>query len=129
MEAVNKEFIGVYGISRYYSPMPGQSSYYLNRSYEKDKEMNCWHGDCLDTANGYILKPEDAHKVIACPSNFDFWTRFFIEDIWEVVCYDRGGAIKNKRLDLWAWIGEEWLDNVYKYARLYAGQKKVYLIK
>lgn len=39
-EVVNKEYIGVYNVSRYYSPMPGQKSYYLHRTYEQDLAMN-----------------------------------------------------------------------------------------
>ena len=127
MTPVNKEYIWVYSISRYYSPMPGQKSYYLGRTYEKDLEMNT-SGDPLVTADGYRLTEKDAHKVVACPQPMKMGTILFIEGIGEVVCHDRGGAIKNKRIDLWAGIGDEGLNNVYKYARVYAGQKNVYII-
>lgn len=128
VEIVNKEFIGVYNISRYYSPMPWQKSYYLNRTYEKDLAMNT-SGDPLVTDDWYRLSQKDAHKVVACPQPMKMGTRLFIEWIGNVTCHDRWGAIKNKRIDLWAWIWEEWLNNIYKYARTYAGQKNVYLVK
>lgn len=77
-EVVNKEYIGVYNVSRYYSPMPGQKSYYLNRTYEADLAMNT-SGDPLVTASGYRLTAQDAHRAVACPPNFKLGTRLFIE--------------------------------------------------
>lgn len=127
-EVVNKEYIGVYNVSRYYSPMPGQKSYYLNRTYEADLAMNT-SGDPLVTASGYRLTAQDAHRAVACPPNFKLGTRLFIEWIGNVTCHDRWGAIKGKRLDLWAGIGEQGLENVYRYARTYAWPKNIYLIK
>ncbi len=128
IEPVNKEFLDVYNISRYYTPIPGQKSYYLNRSYEEDLAMNT-SGDPFTTADGYVLSEKDTHRVVACPPNFKMGTKLFIEWIGNVVCHDRGWAIKNKRIDLWAGIGDEGKNNIYRYAREYAWPHRVYLVK
>jgi len=125
---VNKEFLWVYNISRYYTPVPNQEKYYLGRTYEEDLAMNTsW--DPYVTADGYRLSAKDAHKVVACPQPMKMGTKLFIEWIGNVVCHDRWGAIKNKRIDLWAWVGTEWMNNVYRYARVYAWPHNVYLVK
>lgn len=87
--------------------------YLLKRhvEYQMDFKVNC-SGDCLVTADGYRLKPEDAMKVAACPPDMPFATRLLIEGIGQVVCHDRGGAIKEKRLDVWAGIGMDGLRNI-----------------
>lgn len=66
-------------------------------------------GDCLSTASGYKLEHErDQFRVAACPPNFKFGTVLQIEGIpHPVVCRDRGGAIKGKRIDLWVGVGDE----------------------
>ena len=75
--------------------------------------MNCG-GDCLHTASGHLLTRDDTWKIVACPPEFKMGTKLHIEDVGDVVCRDRGGAIKKKRLDLWAGIGDEGLDNIYR---------------
>lgn len=95
----------VWRITRYYTPTIGQS-YYFSGSYEEDFKINC-SGDCRVTAAGYHLEPEDAFKVAACPPEIPFGARIEIEGIGIVTCQDRGGAIKDKRLDVWAGIGPE----------------------
>lgn len=123
----NKTYIGTWGISRYYSPVKGQKRYY-NKNYANDKAMNCGPGDCLDTASGYRLSDKDSFKVVACPKTFKFGTKFEIQDIGIVVCEDRGGAIKGKRLDLWAGIGDQGVTNIYTRKET-AGQKKVWQLQ
>lgn len=123
----SKEYVGEWMVSRYYTPVKGQKSYYgKNGTYEKDFKMNC-QGDCLSTASGYMLSQKDEHKIVACPKTFELGTKFEIEGLGIVTCEDRGGAIKAKRLDLWAGIGERGLGNVYKPET--GGIKKVYLLK
>ncbi len=92
--------------------MPGQKRY-VNGNYARDKNINCGKGDCLDTANGYRLEDKDEYKVAACPSNMKLGTHLIIDGIGEVVCQDRGGAIRGKHLDVWAGIGDRGLDNFY----------------
>lgn len=97
-------YIGKWKVTSYYLPQPGQKQYF-NGSYEEDLYINC-SGSCDTTASGYKLKPEDAGRIVACPPEFKLGTKFYIEDVGEVTCEDRGGAIKNKRLDLWQGIGD-----------------------
>jgi len=92
-------------ITTYYSVQEGQKKYF-NGGYRGDKMMNCGEGDCLVTSSGYQLKPEDAGKIIACPKEYAFGTIFEI-DGKQMRCEDRGGAIKNKHLDLWVGIGDD----------------------
>lgn len=107
-----------YHITRYYSPEPDQLVYYDKRTYLEDVEMNCGltkegaAGDCSTTANGYKLKASDAFKVAACPPDMPFGTRLHIEGIGELTCVDRGGAIKDKRIDVWAGYGMDGLRNI-----------------
>lgn len=79
--------------------------------YMADFRVNC-SGDCLITANGYKLQPKDAFKVAACPPEMPFGTKLKVGDIGIVTCVDRGGAIKEKRLDIWAGIGMDGLNNI-----------------
>ena len=98
-----------YQVSRYYTPIPGQKRYYRD-SYEADFKVNC-QGDCLVTANGYHLKPEDAYKVAACPPEMPFGTKLDFEGM-VITCVDRGSAIKGDRIDIWAGIGMTGLNNI-----------------
>lgn len=102
-------------LSRYYSVMPNQSSYYWGRTYEEDFNINCqW--DCLVTADWHKLKSEEAGLVVACPKEYPLWTKFYVEWLWTVTCHDRWWAIVSQwetiRLDIWTWIGMEWLNNI-----------------
>ena len=124
--AKNITDLGTWKITRYYTPVKGQTKYFSG-SYSKDFYINC-QGDCLVTANGYRLKEEDEFKVVACPPTIKFGTRLQIESIGEVICHDRGGAIKGKRLDLWAGIGQKGLDNIYSRPET-SGYHKVTLIQ
>src|SRR3990167_2405797 len=55
------------------------------------------------TASGYLLKESDTGKVCAAPSTISFDTSISVSGGWSgtVVCQDRGGAIKDKRLDIY----------------------------
>lgn len=110
----------VWYITRYYSPVEGQKRYF-HGSYLKDVEINCGlkpdgtAGDCLTTANGHRLEAHQAFKVAACPPEIPFGTKIDIEGIGTVTCHDRGGAIKEKRLDVWAGIGMDALADLKHY--------------
>ncbi len=103
-----------YRISRYYSPEPGQMKYY-HGSYLKDVEINCGlkkdgsAGDCYHTADGTDVRHVKPFSIVACPGDdpkttekegFALGTKMHIDGIGEVVCRDRGGAIRGSRLDL-----------------------------
>ena len=105
-----------FSLSRYYTVEPNQKRYYMNRSYEEDFWINCaW--DCHYTADWHHLVSEDAWKTVACPSEYELWTKFYIEWVWEVICHDRWWKIvmqwEKVRLDLWMWLWDTWLDNIY----------------
>lgn len=98
----------IWNISRYYTPVPGQSHYY-RKTYEEDFAVNC-QGDCFITADGTDLRSKQPMTVAACPSTMPFGTRLEIEGIGIVTCHDRGGAIKGKRIDVWAGSGSNAVD-------------------
>ena len=55
------------------------------------------------TANGHLLTDNDHLKVCAAPKEIPFGTNITISGGWSgtVTVVDRGGAIKNKRLDIY----------------------------
>lgn len=59
---------------------------------------------------------EDINKTIACPPEYPLGSKFkMIDDAgYErlVHCYDRGGSIKGKRIDLFAGFGEDGYQNM-----------------
>jgi 3D (Asp-Asp-Asp) domain-containing protein len=99
-----------YGISRYYTPVPNQAKYY-RETYDQDFVVNC-QGDCFKTADGTDLHNEEPFSTAACPPNLPFGTRLWISMYGLVTCHDRGGAIKDKRIDLWAGSGDNGLRNI-----------------
>lgn len=114
----------VWYITRYYTPEKGQKVFF-RKNYEDDFTVNC-QGDCLVTADGYHLKPTDGFKVVACPPEIAFGTKMNIEGIGDVVCHDRGGAIKERRLDVWAGEG---MDALRMLKRMPGGYLRVTFLK
>lgn len=111
----NKEKIE-FSLSRYYTVEKNQERYYWWRTYEEDFAINCqW--DCNVTADWHQLNDWERWKVVACPKEYDLWTKFYIDWIWEVVCHDRGWKIIKQwemvRLDLWMWVWQTGLDRIY----------------
>lgn len=104
------EDLGVWTITRYYTPVRGQERYYRD-SYEADFQVNC-QGDCFVTADGTNIKEKKPLTVLACPPELKFGTRLWVEGYGEATCHDRGGAIKDKRLDIWAGYGTEAVDYI-----------------
>lgn len=85
-------------ITGYYSPLPDQS-FYVTGSYESDKRLN---GNGTNGADGTEVYP----GMIAAPREFAFGTKMTIPGIGTVAVHDRGGAIKQNRLDIWMGKGE-----------------------
>lgn len=108
-----KEYIGTFLMTRYYAPVSGQQSY-LAWSYEKEKIINCWPGDCLVPSKRMVYKPSDAGKYMACPPWLPFET-YAVDGIGDVKCVDRWWSIKNKRIDLWIGIWDQWYDNLHNW--------------
>lgn len=140
----------VWNITRYYSPEPGQMRYFRGGTggYIADTNMNCGlytekqiaqfikqgrtfknkllddgtAGDCITTADGHKLQASEAFTIAACPPEIAFGTKIEVEGIGVVTCHDRGGAIKEKRLDIWAGIG---MDALYKLNQYPGGYLRV----
>jgi hypothetical protein len=129
-EEKEKEIL-TFRFTRYYSPVRGQSFWYQSEEY--DFNMNCqW--DCTMTAGRHRLVPEDAGKVVACPTEFKFWTRIYITDYGEVTCRDRWAWINKDKnwvfhLDLRAWLGEQGVTNIRKNIVWNPGVKTGYVIE
>lgn len=92
-----KEFV----ISAYYSPLPDQTKY-VTGTFEGDVRLN---GEGVWAADGTIVYP----GIAAAPKNLPFGTKIKIPGFGTVSVHDRGGAIKDDRLDIWVGSGEEGL--------------------
>lgn len=108
------EYLGDWELTTYYSPEPDQANYFAGGTYKEDFYMNC-SNTCEHTADGTRLTNEHIYTAVACPRTLELGTKLFINGLGEVVCRDRGGAIKGQRLDVWAGWGEMGLDNVYRF--------------
>ena len=102
-----------FSLSRYYTVVEWQERYYGGRTYEEDFKINCqW--DCWITADWHVLTNSDRAKVVACPKEYELWTKFYLEGIGEVVCHDRWWAIVKQgevvRLDMRCWRGMDALN-------------------
>jgi peptidoglycan hydrolase-like protein with peptidoglycan-binding domain/3D (Asp-Asp-Asp) domain-containing protein len=103
---------GIYVISAYYSPVPGQARY-ATGTYEGDIRLN---GGGVTTASG--VKVADAPgSFVAGPPCFTFGTILEIDDLGAHVVLDRGGAIKGNRLDIWMGYGDVGLANALSWGK------------
>ena len=50
------------------------------------------------TASGAKVTP---NRTLACPKNYKFGTKIYIEGMGEYTCEDRGGAIKGNKFDIY----------------------------
>lgn len=67
-------------------------------AYEESTSKSPGHPAFGITASGRKVQ---AGVTAACPRELPFGTRLRIENVGVRVCYDRGGAIKNKKLDVY----------------------------
>lgn len=111
------DYGSIWYITRYYTPVPGQPKYFRD-SYEADYQVNC-SGDCFNTSDNTNLHEATPFTVAACPPEMPFGTKLEIEGIGVVTCHDRGGAIKEKRIDVWAGVGVEALAALKRYPGQY----------
>lgn len=96
---------GEYVVSAYYSPLPGQERY-ATGTYVGDIKLN---GGGVTTASG-VKVAEAPGAFIAAPSCFEFGTILEFDGMGNYIVLDRGGAIKNNRLDLWLGYGDAGLN-------------------
>lgn len=109
--------LGIYEITRYYSPIQWQEHYYQWKTYAQDVTMNCWASAignewCLTPAYWPQLTNNDASKIVACWQQFPAYTKFHIKWYWWVECRDRWWAIVWKKLDLRVWFWMTWLNTI-----------------
>ena len=139
--------LGVWHVSRYYTPVEGQEQYYngwarnegqcatknlyyipykgkSRGSYSAEACMN-GQGDVFKTADGTDLRTAKAASLAACPPSYLGQT-IHIQNIGYVRCADTGGAIHGKRIDLWAGIGDVGYHNL---PTLPAGPLLVHLLE
>lgn len=96
-------------ISAYYSPLPDQAKY-ATGSYEGDIRLN---GNGTNGADGTPVYP----GMIAAPKNYPFGFKMQIPGIGLVAVHDRGGAIKNNRLDVWMGYGDAGLQRALNWGK------------
>lgn len=129
------ELLWEFQLSRYYTPDKAQTELL---PYEKNKqqaiETNCWKTieDCKHSANGYELKQEDAGKIYSCPPEIPMNSKIKLvfhrgTMFWE--CKDRGGDIKDKRLDGFCWIGNTGVRNIKWNKGCFTWKATIYLLQ
>lgn len=125
----------VFQLSRYYSPTNDQTELLAYETSLKDSvAMNCWWEveNCRNTTNGYELQPEDAGNIYSCPKEIPFDTKIKLVFPWGTVywiCKDRGGAIKNKRLDSRCGYWNIWIRNIKGNKWCVTGKAKIYKLQ
>ena len=92
---------GEYLVTAYYSPSPSQE-YFLTGDYKSEIRLN---GKGLFTASTMPVSDNKFAFVAADPC-FEFGEFINISDMGNYVVLDRGGAIKDKRIDVWFGFGE-----------------------
>lgn len=109
---------GLRHASRYYSPVAWQKEYYNGRTLEEDVAMNCWWSDpawCVHTASWHPLTDSDVWIAAACPPEMELGTQFTMtkwSKSYNMICLDRWGNIKEKRIDVRNWYGEQGIRNM-----------------
>lgn len=109
-----RDWYTLFSLSRYYSVMPNQKRYYMNKTYEQDKAMNCWPWDCLIPASWIKLSNSNKNNSVACPKQYKLGTKIALSIKWEdhiVTCEDRWSAIVSNRLDMYCGVWDYALDN------------------
>ncbi len=130
------EDLGDWSITRYYTPVPGQERYYngWSQNYGKCATKNLYYigygddkhtgdyeaeacmqgsGDIFITADGTNLRDSKPFTIAACPRMY-LGQVLHVEQYGYVTCRDTGGAIKGRKIDVWAGIGNEGYENIYK---------------
>lgn len=124
----NQQYLGVYKLTRYYSPLPTQKKWLPWEKGYHDSNNRQFKGDPSNriAADGTELGNGDHNKVVACDKTIPLGSKLLIEGHGIVTCKDRWGAIKGKRLDMYCWVGDWAIEN---WGRCITGEQKVYLIK
>lgn len=125
--------LGVWMVTRYYTPVPAQERYYngWKQSEGSCKIANLYYapyggkykgdyaaelcmqgqGDGFITADGTNLRTVKPFSIAACPREY-LGETLHIAEIGYVKCRDTGGVIKGKKIDVWAGIGSEGYENI-----------------
>ncbi len=108
-------YTDTFGITAYYSPLPGQNRY-ATGNYESEKRLQ---GNGIHGASGKPVFP----GMVAAPSKYAFGTKMYIPGIGTVGVYDRGGAIvaagqrgmAHDRIDIWMGYGDKGLERALRW--------------
>ena len=92
---------GEYLVTAYYSPSPSQE-YFLTGDYNSEIRLN---GKGLYTASGLPVS-NNKYAFVAADPCFEFGETINISGMGNYIVLDRGGAIKDKRIDIWFGFGE-----------------------
>ena len=93
---------GEYLVTAYYSPSPSQTLF-LTGDYKSEIRLN---GKGIFTASGLAVT-DYKYGFVAADDCFEFGDKVSIGNIGVFAVLDRGGAIKDKRIDIWMGFGEE----------------------
>lgn len=126
-----EKYLWEFILSRYYSPVVGQKKYYTNR--RADLVMNCGGDEksCEIPADGLKLQEHEVGVAYSCPPEVPLGSKIKLQFHWWTVygvCRDRGGAIKDKRLDARCGYWEKWVYNIKKWKWCFTGKAKVYIL-
>ena len=91
---------------------------FYTAGYESTQKQK-GHPDYGITASGTYVKE---NQTAACPKELEFGTKIYIEGFGYRICEDRGGAIKNLKLDIY-------VDSVTKAQKLGRQKLRVKIIK
>lgn len=127
-------YLWVFNITRYYSCTKDQTKYLSREVNTKqnnytacNKRQFNWDIDNTQPKYWARFTNDDAWVAVACPPEIKAWTKLRIE--WYdkiVICRDVWSAIKNKRLDMYAWLWDRAIENFHKFP---AGNKKVRIVE
>jgi len=127
------DFLGIWSVTRYYTPVEGQERYYNGwaRNVGVCKISNLYYapyggkmkgdykaeicmqsdGEPFHTADGTDVRNVTPLSIAACPLAY-FGRTIHIEKIGYVRCADTGGSVKGKRIDVWAGLGNEGYERI-----------------
>ncbi len=74
-----------------------QEKFVVNASAYTAAADECGKNDGI-TSSGLVVQES---RTLACPPNFPFGTKIYIEGVGERRCEDRGGAIKGNHIDIY----------------------------
>ena len=125
--------LGVWKVTRYYSPLPDQERYYNGWKANPGvcKTSNLYYapyggkyagsysaelcmqsdGEPFFTADGTDVREEEPFAIGACARQY-LGRTVHVENVGYVRCADTGGGVTGKHIDLWAGVGSQGYENI-----------------